>query len=145
MTRHYGALLTIVSVALWAMGLRTISPLLESSGLMNAALPAGLGVLAALGLLLRGRLIPRADAAPSLLQKRFNANVAVSLLAALLMLYVDAYAMDGGLLRGVANIFGLAAFGERYQLAVSTGCALGVVHPILYLVAAFPRLFGPKA
>ena len=57
------------------------------------------------------------------------------------MLYVDAYAMDGGLLRGVA----LAAFGERYQLAVSTGCALGVVHPILYLVAAFPRLFGPKA
>ena len=112
---------------------------------MNAALPAGLGVLAALGLLLRGRLIPRADAAPSLLQKRFNANVAVSLLAALLMLYVDAYAMDGGLLRGVANVFGLAAFGERYQLAVSTGCALGVVHPILYLVAAFPRLFGPKA
>lgn len=146
MTRHYGALLSIVSVMLWAIGLRTISPLLETYALLNAAIPAGLGSLCALGLFLRGRMMPGAtDAKTSdMHHKRFVANVAVSLLAALAMLYVDAYAMDGGLLGSVANLFGLGAFKDSHQLAVSMGTALGVVHPLLYLAAGLPRLFGPK-
>lgn len=137
MTRHYGALLTIVSVLLWATALRLLSSFLEGSAIVCAAAPAAVGVLFAAALALRGRLLGEGDE-----HKRFVARAAISLLAALAMLYVDAYGMNGGLLHGITDLFGLAAFAERHQLALSTAAALGIVHPILFAIAAAPRVFS---
>lgn len=135
MTRHYGALLTLVSVFLWATALSMMTDLAAPDAFPNAFAPAACAAGIAVILLVRRRLIAEDPG-----QKRFNATVAVSLLAALAMVYLDAYAMNGELLHGITAPM---AFADKSMIPASSfAAAFGIIHPFLYAVAAFPRLFA---
>lgn len=140
MSRLYTILLLLAALVLWGTGLSRLAPYLESSALLKDALPAFAGLAALAGLVVKGVLTSRMP-----LEERhpLNSALALTILFSIVVAYADLFFLDGRVFDVLLDVLGLAfyASGES-KFDVTIGTAFGILHPVLFTIAAVAALLG---
>lgn len=140
MSRLYTILLLLAALVLWGTGLARLSPYLESSALLKDALPAVAGLAALAALVAKGVLTSRMP-----LEERhpLNSSLALTMLFSIAIAYADLFFLEGRVFDVLLDALGLAFYSSgESKFDVTIGTAFGILHPVLFTLAAVAALLG---